>query len=812
VTEQDFFKLIATEEQIRLEQVQATVALLDEENTVPFIARYRKEVTGGLDETKIIAIQDRMRYLRVLEERKQTVLNSIEEQGKLTDELRAEIEAAVKLQEVEDLYLPYKPKKRTRATIAKEKGLEPLAQRMWEQKDLTGNLEEIAAEFVSEEKGVANAAEALAGAGDVIAEWVSDDAGVRKLVRDATWGKGGLRSEAKDAENVDVYEIYKDYRDLLKKVVPHRTLAINRGEKEGFLKVSVEAPVEEILTALHAQFITNPACIFREHNQAAIKDAYERLIAPAIERELRNQLTETADAHAIEIFAANLRNLLMQPPTKGHIIMGIDPGFRTGCKVAVIDATGKYLEGETIYPHEPKNRWDYSKEQLSALIKRHRVTVVAIGNGTASRETEQLVAELIQAAQNAGDPEIPKELCYTIVNEAGASVYSASELARQEFPDLEAALRGNISIARRLLDPLSELVKIDPKSIGVGLYQHDVNQTQLAESLDRVVESCVNHVGVNLNTASAALLHYVAGVTRATANNIVKYRDENGVFSSRRQLLEVKGVGPKAFTQCAGFLRIPSAEILFDSTAVHPESYEAAERFLTICEMPPEAVRNNGRALREKLQALNKSLHEFAQECGVGLPTLEDIIAALEKPDRDPRDEAPSPIFRQDVLKMEDLKEGMILKGTVRNVVDFGAFVDIGVKQDGLVHLSAMSYKYIKSPLEVVGVGDVIDVRVLRIDPEKGRIGLSMLLEGERRPPEKAARPGKSAPKEDRKHKTEDSRPANAGRPQRKPHQQASQRERTDKKHRTGQKSQEAEARNFNESLQRLRKKFGGKA
>ncbi|MGH7492477.1 MAG: Tex family protein [bacterium] len=810
MTEQDFFRRIAEEEQIRLEQVQATVALLDEENTVPFIARYRKEVTGGLDETKIIAIQDRVRYLRMLEERKQTVLKSIEEQGKLTADLRAQIEAAPKLQEVEDLYLPYKPKKRTRATIAKEKGLEPLAQRMWEQKDLTGNVEEIAAGFLSEEKGVANAGEALAGACDIIAEWVSDDAVVRKLVRDATWGKGSLRSEAKDAENVDVYEIYKDYRDVLKKVVPHRTLAINRGEKEGFLKVSIEAPVEDILAALYLQFITNAACIFREHNQAAINDAYARLIAPAIERELRNQLTETADAHAIEIFAANLRNLLMQPPTKGSVIMGIDPGFRTGCKVAVIDETGKYLEGDTIYPHEPKNRWDYSKDQLRALIKKHRVTIVSIGNGTASRETEQLVAELIQAVQSAGDPEIPKELCYAIVNEAGASVYSASELARQEFPELEASQRGNISIARRLLDPLSELVKIDPKSIGVGLYQHDVNQTQLAESLDRVVESCVNRVGVNLNTASAALLHYVAGVTRTTANSIVKYRDENGVFASRRQLLEVKGVGPKAFTQCAGFLRIPNAEMFFDSTAVHPESYEAAERFLTICQVQPENVRNNGKALRERLQALNRSLNEIAQECGVGLPTLEDILAALEKPDRDPRDEAPKPIFRQDVLKMEDLKEGMILKGTVRNVVDFGAFVDIGVKQDGLVHLSAMSHKYIKSPLEVVGVGDVVDVRVLRVDPEKGRIGLSMLLEGERRPPEKALRQEKSAPKAERKHKAENGRTAIARRPSGKPHSQLSQRERNDQKSHADQKAQEAK--NFNDSLQKLRKKYGGKS
>jgi uncharacterized protein len=488
---------------------------------------------------------------------------------------------------------------------------------------------------------------------------------------------------------------------------------------------------------LEHKFITNPKSIYREQLQLAIKDSYERLISPAIERELRNQLTEVADEHAINIFAANLRNLLMQPPTKGHIIMGIDPGLRTGCKVAVIDETGKYLEGDTIYPHEPKNRWDYSKDQLKALIQKYNVNVIAIGNGTASRETEQLAAELIQQMEaEAQQNGTSIDLKYTIVSEAGASVYSASKLANEEFPDLEAAQRGNISIARRLLDPLAELVKIDPKSIGVGLYQHDVNQTRLGEMLDRVVESCVNNVGVNLNTASSALLRYVAGITRSLAGNIVRYRDEHGRFTSRQQLMEVKGMGPKGFTQCAGFLRIPDSEMFFDSTAVHPESYDAAERFLTIVEMKPQEVRGNSRLLREKIKALKKTLSDFAQECGVGLPTLEDIIAAIEKPDRDPRDEMPKPIFRQDILKMEDLKEGMILKGTVRNVVDFGAFVDIGVKQDGLVHLSQMSYKYIKSPLEVTAVGDVIDVRILKVEPEKGRIGLSMLLEGEKQKPQ----------------------------------------------------------------------------
>jgi uncharacterized protein len=748
VTEKDFSRLIADEEKIRLEQVQATIALLDDENTVPFIARYRKEATGGLDENQIIAIQDRVRYLRILEDRKQAVIKSIDEQGKLTDELRAQIEAAMKLQDVEDLYLPYKPKKRTRAIVAKEKGLEPLAQRMWEQQDVDGAPEEIAAAFVNAEKGVNTPEEALSGARDIIAEWVSDDAEVRKVVRAKTWEQGSLCSEAKDPEKVDVYEMYKDYREPLKKIVPHRTLAVNRGEKENFLKVRIEAPAPEIVAALNGRFITNANCIFVEHLQAAIKDSYERLIAPAIERELRNQITETADEHAIKVFAANLRNLLLQPPTKGHILMGIDPGFRTGCKVAVIDTTGKFLEGDTIYPHEPKKRWDFSKQQLKTLIQKHKVTVIAIGNGTASRETEALVAELIQemeAEATAGGQEKP-ELRYTIVNEAGASVYSASKLAGEEFPDLDAAQRGNISIARRLLDPLAELVKIDPKSIGVGLYQHDVNQTRLAEELDRVVESCVNSVGVNLNTASSALLRHVAGITRSLADNIVRYRDEHGQFRSRQELLEVKGMGPKGFTQCAGFLRIPNADIFFDSTAVHPESYEAAERFLTLVQMSPQEARGAGKSLREKLRALNRNLGELAQECGVGLPTLEDIVAAIEKPDRDPRDEMPKPIFRHDVLKIEDLKEGMILKGTVHNVVDFGAFVDIGVKHAGLVHLSQMSYKYVKSPLEVVSAGQVIDVRILKVDVEKGRIALSMLLEGEKKKPErKEKRPAQSA-------------------------------------------------------------------
>ena len=723
MTEQDFFRLIAEELGISEKQVQSTIELLDDENTVPFIARYRKEVTGGLDEEQIRAIEDRIRYLRILEDRKQTVLKSIEEQGKLTDELREKIEAATRLQEVEDLYLPYKPKRRTRATIAKEKGLEPLAQRMWEQQDTEGDPEAIAAEFIDEEKGVASAAEALAGARDIIAEWISDDADVRKLVREMTWDQGMLVSEAKDPDNVDVYEIYAEFKQPLKRMVPHRTLAINRGEREGFLRVKIDAPVEDILQRLQKKFINNPDCIFIEELKAAIADSYQRLVAPAIERELRNRLTEEAEEHAIKVFAENLRNLLLQPPVKGHIIMGIDPGYRTGCKVAVIDETGKYLEGDTIYPHEPKNRWDYSKIQLKTLIEKYNVTTIAIGNGTASRETEQLVAEVIG--------EMPeRQLQYTIVNEAGASVYSASPLAREEFPDLDAAQRGNISIARRLLDPLAELVKIDPKSIGVGLYQHDVNQTNLATALDRVVESAVNSVGVNLNTASVALLRYVSGLRKSLAENIIAYRNEHGRFRNRMELLQVKGMGPKVFTQCAGFLRIPDSDVFFDSTAIHPESYEAAEKFLARLGMKPEEARGQGHLVKSKLKELGKSVPELAQEIGVGIPTLEDIIDAIEKPDRDPRDDMPKPIFRSDVLKMEDLRPGMVLKGTVRNVVDFGAFVDIGVKQDGLVHKSQMAKRYVKDPLEIVKVGDVIDVKILSVDVERGRIGLSMILEG----------------------------------------------------------------------------------
>jgi uncharacterized protein len=718
--ENDFYSLIAREIKLRPEQVQHTVELLDAGNTVPFIARYRKEVTGGLNEEQIRQIEDRIRYLRNLEERKAAVLESIDKQGKLTPELKKKIENATKLQEVEDLYLPYRPKKRTRAIVAKEKGLEPLAEIMLKQEIEDMVLELVVEPFINPEKEVHTVADALAGARDIIAEWVSEDADIRKEIRAFTFRTGMLTSKARDEKELAVYQMYADYREPVKSIPPHRILAMNRGEREEALRVEIEVENEAVLDFLRRRFITNPKSIFLDQLNLALADGYQRLIAPAIEREIRNQITEKADEHAIKVFAENVKNLLLAPPVRGKTIMGIDPGYRTGCKVAVIDETGKYLEGLTIYPHEPKKRWDYSKTQLMALIEKHNVNLIAIGNGTASRETEQLVAEVI------GESE--RELFYVIVSEAGASVYSASEVAAEEFPDLPAELRGNISIARRLLDPLAELVKIDPKSIGVGLYQHDVDQNRLAESLDRVVESAVNYVGVNLNTASKSLLKYVAGINNRVAENIVKYREENGAFRSRAELMEVKGLGEMAFVQAAGFLRIPDGDIFFDSTAVHPESYGAAEKLLARFNLKTEEIKGSGHLLRQKIQEANIPVAQLAQECGVGIPTLEDIIASLEKPNRDPRDEMPRPIFRSDVLKLEDLKEGMILKGTVRNVVDFGAFVDIGVKVDGLVHRSQMGKKFVKNPLEVVSVGDVIDVKVVKVEAERGRIALSMVV------------------------------------------------------------------------------------
>jgi len=577
------------------------------------------------------------------------------------------------------------------------------------------------ASFIDEEKGIASSEEALAGARDICAEAVSDNAEVRKVIRKIFWRRGTLESEAKSKEDVGNYEVYAEFSQPTKSIQPYQTLAINRGEKEGFLKVSIDVPVDKCIQKIEKMYLTNDISPFLPELKSAIVDGYHRLIAPSLEREARSELTEKADEHAIEIFAKNLRNLLMQPPVHGATIMGIDPGFRTGCKVTIIDPTGKYLNGTTIYPHAPQKQWDKAKDDLLELCQKNNVQIISIGNGTASRETESLAIEVIEANES--------DLSYLIVNEAGASVYSASPLAKEEFPELDVAMRGAVSIARRLLDPLSELVKIDPKSIGVGLYQHDVNQSRLNKMLDQVVESCVNFVGVNLNTASKALLKYVAGINSRIADNIVNSRNEQGIFKQREQLMEIKGMGETAFTQCAGFLRIPNAENFFDGTAVHPESYAAAEKLLEELALDSTSVRGHGELIEQKIKAKKLTVQKIAEMCGTGVPTMEDIIESLAKPNRDPRDELPKPIFRRDILKIEDLTEGMILEGTIRNVVDFGAFVDIGVKNDGLVHKSQMSKSYVKQPIDVVNVGQNVKVKVLSVNPEMGRISLSMILD-----------------------------------------------------------------------------------
>jgi uncharacterized protein len=718
----DFAKTIAGELAVRANQVARSIELFDDDNTVPFVARYRKEVTGGLDEEQLRIILERLTYLRNLEARKEVVLRSIEEQGKLTDELRARIEAATTLQEVEDLYLPYKPKRRTRATIARERGLEPLAQTILAQELIKGDLAEIAAPFITEE--VPTVEDAYAGARDIIAETVAEDADVRAGVRERTRGEAwlaiGVADESKDERGV--YQMYYDYREKLSAIPPHRLLAINRGEREDILKVKLEGPDEENVKRIQAHMVANPRSIFAGQIREAVADGYERLLAPSIERELRGDLTDTSDEHAIETFAANLRQLLLQPPVRGKTVIGIDPGFRTGCKVALVDPTGKFLGGTTIYPHEPQKKWAEAKATLVKLVVEGGADVLAIGNGTASRETEALAAEVIgEVKRQTSNVKSPPS--YVMVSEAGASVYSASDLARKEFPDLDVSMRGAISIARRLQDPLAELVKIDPKSIGVGLYQHDVDQKRLAGALDGVVESAVNHVGVDVNTASPALLSYVAGVSRKVADAIVKHREEHGPFRCREDLRKVKGLGDKTYQQAAGFLKIPGGDRPLDNTFIHPESYPAVERLFEYL-----GVRGDEKTLPARIESLRRegSLAELAGLLEVGEPTLADILESLSKPGRDPRDELPPPLLRQDVLKMEDLKEGMILKGTVRNVVDFGAFVDIGVKQDGLVHVSQMANRYVKNPFEVVSVGDVVTVKVVKVDAERGRIGLSM--------------------------------------------------------------------------------------
>lgn len=716
--------VIAKELNILEKQVNAVINLFNEGATIPFVARYRKEHTGGLDEDYLRNIEDRLQYLTILEARKEAVLKSIEEQGKLTDELRDKILAAEKLQEVEDLYLPYKPKRKTRGTIAKAKGLEPLALFILENPKFDGNFDEILTGYINEELGVKSAEEALQGAKDIIAEMISETADVRQVVREFLFENSNINSIKTDVKKEeltpnkkDVYETYHNFSCAANKIKQYQTLAINRGESEGFLKVTMSFDEPSVLKDIYKKYFDYKKSCFDEILNETIGDSFKRLIFPSIEREVRNLLTEDADLHAIEIFAANLRQLLLQPPINNRMILGIDPGFYSGSKLAVIDTTGKYIEGKTIYPHPPQNKVEESKNILLDIIKRHGVNLIAIGNGTASRETEQLIADLIK--------ENKLKCNYLIVNEAGASVYSASAIAKVEFPDLEASQRGNISIARRVLDPLAELVKIDPKSIGVGLYQHDVDQKLLAKKLDDVIVSCVNYVGVDVNTASASLLTYVSGLNKRIASNVIKLRDKVGRFSNRKQLMEVSGMGEKAFEQCAGFLKIPNGENPLDNTFIHPESYDATTKLLNLCELSTTHINEKGNLV--ELFVKTKGVGKIAKEIGVGEPTLNDILDNLKKPGRDPRDEMPKPILRSDVLKMEDLQEGMKLKGTVRNVVDFGAFVDIGVKQDGLLHISQIANKFVKNPLDLLKVGDIIDVTILKVDIPKQRISLSLI-------------------------------------------------------------------------------------
>lgn len=710
----DILKVISDELNIKLSQAEAAVKLIDEGNTIPFIARYRKEATGSLNDEVLRNLDERLKYLRNLEDRKATVIASIEEQGKLTDELKRQIEEAATLVLVEDLYRPYKQKKRTRATIAKEKGLEPLANIITLQ--MTAKpIEEEAIGYVSEEKGVADVNEAIAGALDIIAEAISDEADYRTYIRKITFKEGMLTSTAKDAEVQSVYEMYYNYTESIPKVAGHRTLAINRGEAEKLLTVKLEAPEEKILQYLAKQVITRDNKYTTPLLREALEDSYKRLIAPSIERDIRNELTEKAEDGAIKVFGKNLEQLLMQPPIAGQVVLGWDPAFRTGCKLSVVDATGKVLDTVVVYPTAPQNKVKEAKETVKKLIKKYGITLISCGNGTASRESEAVIVELIK--------ELDTPVSYIITNEAGASVYSASKLATEEFPNFDVGQRSATSIARRVQDPLAELVKIDPKSIGVGQYQHDMNQKKLGEALGGVVEDCVNKVGVDLNTASASLLEYISGISKAIAKNIVAYREENGRFTDRKQLLKVGKLGPKAFEQCAGFMRISGGSNPLDNTSVHPESYEAAEAMLTKLGYRKEDI-NEGRLVG--LSLLVGDYKKLSSELGVGEITLRDIVKELEKPGRDPRDEMPKPILRTDVLAMEDLQPGMVLKGTVRNVIDFGAFVDIGVHQDGLVHISQMTDKYIKHPLEAVSVGDIVEVKVMSVDLAKKRIQLTM--------------------------------------------------------------------------------------
>ncbi len=789
----DIAAKIAEELEIKKWQVEAVIKLIDEGNTIPFIARYRKEVHGSLDDEQLRNLNERLTYLRNLEEKKAQVIASIEEQGKLTEELKVQIEQAQTQVVVDDLYRPYRPKRRTRATIAKEKGLEPLADLILEQ-TVTGSIEKIAGDYISEEKEVDSAEDAVSGAKDIIAEIISDNADYRMYIRNITMQEGFLISNAKDEKAKSVYEMYYEFQEKLDKIVGHRILAINRGEKEKFITVKIEAPEERIIGYLKKKVLTNDNPNTNEILSETIEDSYKRLIAPAIEREIRNELTEKSEDGAIKVFGKNLEQLLMQPPIKGRNVLGWDPAFRTGCKLAVVDSTGKVLDTTVVFPTEPQNKVEETKASVKKLIDKYDISLISVGNGTASRESELIIADMLK--------EIKKPVQYIIVNEAGASVYSASKLATEEFPDLNVGERSAASIARRLQDPLAELVKIDPKSIGVGQYQHDMNQKKLEETLTGVVEDCVNRVGVDINTASASLLEYISGISKTIAKNIVIYREENGKFTNRKQLLKVAKLGPKAFLQCAGFLRIEGGDNPLDATSVHPESYEAAEALLKklgisqeeLKEIQTEAAKINdkkinkpetvkhekkkkkkdfviknknsafgaalmkalgdgdgiefnedeeksnnkkskssisGKNVKNSIEYRIKDKAKMAEELGIGEITLSDIVKELEKPGRDPRDEMPKPILRTDVLEMKDLKPGMILKGTVRNVIDFGAFVDIGVHQDGLVHISELSdSKFVKHPLDVVSVGDIVDVKVMSVNLEKKRIQLTMKLKG----------------------------------------------------------------------------------
>lgn len=721
----DIIKKLAEELQIRPGQAQAAVKLIDEGNTIPFISRYRKEATGALNDEVLRNLYERLNYLRNLEEKKEQVLSSIEEQGKLTEELKKQILAADTLVAVDDLYRPYRPKRRTRATIAKEKGLEPLANLLSLQQ-LDHSAEEEAEAYISEEKGVASAEEALQGAMDIVAEAIADEADYRTYIRKKTMKKGTLTSTAKDEKAESVYEMYYNFEEPVAKLAGHRILALNRGEKEKILTVKLEAPEEEIIRYLEKKTIRRENPYTTPYLKEAVADSYQRLIAPAIEREIRNSLTEEAQEGAIRVFGKNLEQLLMQPPIRGQVVLGWDPAFRTGCKLAVVDATGKVLDTVVIFPTAPQNKVAEAKAVLKKLIAKYHITLISVGNGTASRESEQVIVELLK--------ELPVPVQYVIVNEAGASVYSASKFATEEFPNFDVGQRSAASIARRLQDPLAELVKIDPKSIGVGQYQHDMNQKRLGEALEGVVEDCVNKVGVDLNTASVPLLEHVSGINKTIAKNIVAYREENGIFKNRKALLKVAKLGPKAFEQCAGFLRISDGTQPLDATSVHPESYGVAEALLKRLGYSEDELKKGA------IPGLHKKISDYkklAEELGTGELTLRDIVSELEKPGRDPREDMPKPILRTDVLEMKDLKPGMILKGTVRNVIDFGAFVDIGVHQDGLVHISQICDRFIKHPLEAVSVGDIVDVQVLSVDVAKKRIALTMKIQDQNQLAEK---------------------------------------------------------------------------